>query len=198
MRNLIKTFIVMLMLSVSHAAIAGDFEDGVAAAHKGDFATALRLWTPLAEQGNASAQYNLGLMYANGDGLTQDYKTAVKWHTLAAEQGDAEAQFNLGVSYAKGQGVAQDHNIAVKWYTLAAEQGNAEAQLNLGLMYAAGQGVALDNVKAHMWSSIAAIRGFSDAIEVRELVGKKMIPAQIAQAQEAASLCIKQNFKNCD
>ena len=92
MRNLIKTFLVMLMLSFSHAAIAGDLEDGFAAVQKGDFATALRLWKPLAEQGNASAQTNLGVMYDNGQGVAQDYKTAVKWYTLAAEQGDAKAQ----------------------------------------------------------------------------------------------------------
>jgi len=65
-------------------------------------------------------------------------------------------------------------------------------------MYALGQGVALDNVKAHMWLSIAAIRGFSEAIEVRELVDKKMTPAQIDKGQEAASDCIKRNFENCD
>ena len=69
MRNLIKTFVVMLTLSFSHAAIAGDYEDGLAAGEKGDFATALRLWTPLAEQGDAKAQYNLGRMYRDGNGI---------------------------------------------------------------------------------------------------------------------------------
>jgi len=69
MRNLIKTFLVMLMLSFSHAAIADDVEDGVVAAEKGDFATALRLLTPLAEQGDAKAQFNLGLMYRDGNGI---------------------------------------------------------------------------------------------------------------------------------
>ena len=89
-------------------AWAGDFEEGFAAAQKGDFATALRLWKPLAEQGNADAQFNFGVMYANGKGVAQDYKKAVKWYTLAAEQGDASAQYHLGLMYANGKGVAQD------------------------------------------------------------------------------------------
>ena len=187
------------MLSFSHAAIAGDFEDGFAAAQKGDFATALRLWTPLAEQGDAFAQYNLGNMYDNGQGVAQDYKTAVKWYTLSAEQGIAEAQYNLGLMYENGQGVAQDYKKAVKLFTLSAEQGDAFAQSNLGWMYDQGKGVAQDYVKAHMWFNIAAIDGSSKkAAPNRDIVAKLMTPAQIEKAQKAASLCIKQNFKNCD
>ena len=97
---------------------------------RGDYATALREWKPLAKQGNASAQFNLGMTYANGRGVPQDYKTAVKWYKLAAEQGDLDAQFYLGHMYHYGHGVPQDHKTAVKWYRLAAEQGNAFAQLH--------------------------------------------------------------------
>ena len=85
-----------------------DFDKGLAAAKSGDFATALREWEPLAEQGHADAQFNLGVMYNTGDGVPQDYKTAVKWYTLAAEQGHADAQINLGVMYDEGLGVPED------------------------------------------------------------------------------------------
>ena len=78
------------------------------------------------------AQYNLGLMYDNGQGVPQDYKQAVKWYTKAAEQGDANAQYSLGYMYANGQGVPQDYKQAVMWFTKAAEQGDADAQYNLG------------------------------------------------------------------
>ena len=91
MRNLIKTFLLMLMLSFSHAAIAGDFEDGVAAAENGDFATALRLWKPLAEQGNSSAQSSLGVMYYGGQGVAQDYVKAHMWYNIAAIDGTTNA-----------------------------------------------------------------------------------------------------------
>ena len=97
MRNLIKTLLLLLMLSFSHAAIAGDVEDGLAAAKKGDFATALRLWKPLAEQGNARAQNNLGFMYANGDGVAQDYVKALTWWNIAAIDGVADAIKNRDI-----------------------------------------------------------------------------------------------------
>ena len=116
-----------LLLSLGTPILAQDFEKGLAAAHAGDFATALKEWKPLAEQRNASAQYNLGLMYRRGDGVPQDDKEAVKWYRLAAEQGDARAQYNLGLMYAQGQGVPQDDKEAVKRYRLAAEQGYVKA-----------------------------------------------------------------------
>lgn len=97
MRNLSKTLLLLLMLSFSHAAIAGDVEDGLAAAKKGDFATALRLWKPLAEQGNARAQNNLGFMYANGDGVAQDYVKALTWWNIAAIDGVADAIKNRDI-----------------------------------------------------------------------------------------------------
>ena len=88
-----------------------------------------------AEQGDASAQYNLGLSYATGEGVPQDYQEAVKWFRLAAEQGNAESQDILGFMYAEGRGMPQDYQEAVKWFRLAAEQGNAGAQDKLGFMY---------------------------------------------------------------
>lgn len=104
------------------------------ACDRGDYATAARLLRPLAAQGNANAQYNLGAMYESGHGVVQDHKEAVKWYRLAAAQGDADAQFNLGNMYKDGQGVVQDHEEAVKWFRLAADQGDADAQRNLALM----------------------------------------------------------------
>ena len=80
---------LVLSLGITGAAWSADFQKGAAAAQSGDYATALREWKPLAEQGNADAQNNLGLMYREGQGVPQDYKTAVKWYQRAAEQGDA-------------------------------------------------------------------------------------------------------------
>ena len=94
------------------------------AAQSGDFATALKEWKPLAEEGNAVAQNNLGLMYHNGWGVPQDYKEAVYWYRLAAEQGDAKAQGNLGVMYAFGNGVIKDYVYAHMWGNIASMNGN--------------------------------------------------------------------------
>ncbi len=95
-------------------------DEGVAAYKQGDYATALREWHPLAKQGNAKAQSNLGLMYYNGQGVTQDYAKAVKWYRKAAEQGNARAQNNLGLMYVGGLGVPQDYVQAHIWLDLAA------------------------------------------------------------------------------
>ena len=94
----------------------------------------------LAEQGDANAQNNLGVRYANGRGVEQDDGEAVKWYRKAAKQGDAYAQNNLGLRYANGRGVEQDDEEAVKWYRKAVQQGNAYAQNNLGWMYERRQG----------------------------------------------------------
>ncbi|HHF3528989.1 TPA: tetratricopeptide repeat protein, partial [Haemophilus influenzae] len=120
------------------------FQQGLTAYEQSNYQTAFKLWLPLAEQGNAKAQYNLGVMYGNGRGVKQDYFKAVNWYRKAAEQGHADAQLNLGYMYEKGRGVKQDDFEAVKWYRQAAEQGHADAQFNLGNMYADGRGVKQD------------------------------------------------------
>ena len=128
-----------------------------------------------AAQGDAAAQYNLGLMYDTGGGVPQDYGEAVRWYRLAADQGIAVAQYNLGGMYATGRGVPQDYGEAVRWYRLAADQGFssssvasssawrwrsiAAAQYNLGGMYYNGRGVPQDYGEAVRWYRLAADQG---------------------------------------
>src|SRR5260370_20495292 len=88
-----------------------------------------------ADQGDAQAQFYVGWMYNNGQGVQQDHTQAVLWYRKAADQGDARAQCNLGLMYNNGQGVQQDHTQAALWYRKAADQGVAQAQNNLGFMY---------------------------------------------------------------
>jgi TPR repeat protein len=92
----------------------------------------------LAEQGVATAQYNLGVMYADGDGVPENGAEAVKWFRKAADQGYVNTQFNLGIMYAAGEGVPENDAEAVKWYRKAADQGYVKAQFNLGSMYRNG------------------------------------------------------------
>ena len=107
-----------------------DFQDGWAALQRGDYQTALREWRLLAEQGNASAQSNLGFMYATGQGATHDRAESVRWYRRASEQGVAEAQLNLGLAYMRGLVVTQDYAEAARWLRGAAEQGVADAQFH--------------------------------------------------------------------
>ena len=127
MKNTLTALVLGLSLLVASIGngYAQDFQKGLEAVQKGDFKTALREWSALAEQGDADAQYNLGLMYRKGDGVTQDYKEAVKWYRKAAEQGHETAQNNLGLMYAKGQGVLQDNVYAHMWMNIAASNGNS-------------------------------------------------------------------------
>ncbi len=148
---------VVLSLMLTGGAAAGPYEDGLAAAKRGDYATALRLWRPLAEQGYANAQFNLGFMFRNGQGVPQDYAEAVKWYRLAAEQGYANAQFNLGLMYADGQGVPQDYVQAHMRLNLAASQFSAPGAGHL-----------------------------DRAVRDRDVVASRMTPAQIAEAQRLA------------
>ena len=191
-----KLLFTLLFLTLG-TAWGGAFEDGRAAFNRNDYATAVQMWRPLAEQGDAAIQTLMGAMYTEGKGVTQDHKEAVKWYRLAAEQGDVRAQHNLGVKYANGRGVLQDYKEAVKWYRLAAEQGDVRAQTNLGAMYYNGRGVPQDYALAHMWWNIASAAGDADGTENRDLVAKQMTPQQVGSAQEMAKACQARNFKGC-
>ncbi len=145
----------------SSAKIAADNYDMQAADayEKRDFAQL----SALAVKGSATAQFNLGFMYDNGQGVAEDDAAAVVWYRKAAEQGYAFAQLNLGFMYDNGQGVAEDDASAVVWYRKAAEQGDADAQFNLGVMYDNGQGVAKDDAAAVVWYRKAAEQGQASA-----------------------------------
>jgi TPR repeat protein len=184
--RLLKLLLVLLVWGAAVPAVAGPLEDGMAAYNRGDYATALRLWRPLAEQGDARAQGILGVMYREGLGVPNDYAAAVAWSRKAAEQGSAPAQFDLGHMYLEGLGVSQDYAMAMSWYRKAAEQGNGPAQYNLGLMYAHGRGVPQDFVQAHMWLNLAAAQNTGDAIKSRDTLAAMMTPAQLAEAQKLA------------
>ena len=124
MRTLIIIPVLLFSLFFGASSYSADFNKGLTAAQSGDFATALKEWKPLAEEGNAVAQNNLGVMYNNGNGVPQDYEEAVRWYQLAAEQGDAKAQGNLGVMYAFGNGVMKDYVYAHMWGNIASMNGN--------------------------------------------------------------------------
>ena len=135
----ISSLMAMLLLAALQTgalspAIAGNFDKGMTAYGAGDYATALAEWRPLAEQGDAAAQHNLGVMYDEGKGVPQDDAEAVKWYRRAAEQGLADAQYNLGQMYRKGTGVPQDHVTAHMWLNLAAALGSRDAVKNRELV----------------------------------------------------------------
>ena len=162
--KILGTLLVALMLTIGGiSAHAGPYEDGIVAFQRGDYASALRLFRPLAEQGDARAQTTIGVMYLDGRGVTKDYKEAAKWFRLAADKGNAEAQLFLGDIFdIGGNGVTQDHKEAAKWFRLAANQGKVEAQSALGSDYYQGIGVTKDYREAAKWYRLAADQGDAD------------------------------------
>ena len=101
------------------------FQQGLTAYEQSNYQTAFKLWLPLAEQGDANVQFNLGVMYAEGQGVKQDDFEAVKWYRQAAEQGYANAQAILGFSYLLGQsGVQVNKSLAKEWFGKACDNGN--------------------------------------------------------------------------
>ena len=136
MKSSLAAICLTLAISMGNisAAWSADFQKGLTAFLSGDYATALREWKPLAEQGNASAQKNMGVLYNNGKGVPQDYKTAVKWYRLAAEQGNAHAQMQLGAKYALGQGVPKNYVRADMWYIIAESKGDKDATIDRNIV----------------------------------------------------------------
>ena len=128
-----------------------------------DYKMAFEYYKLVAEQGDAFAQFKLGVCYKNGQGVGKDECEAVKWYRKSAEQCHARAQCNLGFCYERGIGIDKDEEEAVKWYRKSAEQGNAIAQFNLGNCYKKGQGVEKDEEEAVKWYRKSAEQGHVSA-----------------------------------
>ncbi len=153
---------------------ADGFEDAVAAYQKGDFETAKKLWQPLVSKGEAAAQFNLGVLYAEGQGVKRDYSKAAKLYEQAAGQGYPPAQFNLGVLYEAGRGVKKNVATASSWWLKAAEQGFAQAQYNLGTLYFYGRGVKMSLEQALHWFALAAETGDKAAAQALKSTKKRL------------------------
>ncbi len=148
---LLRVLIVLVLsLVLLRAPTWADFEDGTVAYNNGDYATAMREWRPLAEQGDASAQLRVGLLYAQGKGVPPDQKKAFTWIRLAADQGLHDAQYFLGLLYEHGKGIPQDF------------------------------------IQAHKWYNLAGVNGDEIADKDRDLLARRMTPAQIVEAQKLA------------
>ena len=114
-------FIVCTLAAIPAFA---DFAAGLKAYQDKDYATALKEWRPLAEQGDAAAQFNLGLLYYDGTGVPQDYRQAAEWFRRSADQGYTKSQLNLGAMYAVGRGVKRDYVQSYVWFALCAAAGD--------------------------------------------------------------------------
>ncbi len=155
--------LVLHLTAFSVPSYAASFEQGREAYLAKDYQAALEVLQPLAEQGDASAQIALAIMYENGHGVKLDIPTSLQWYEKAANQGLPIVQHDLGVKYFSGRGIPQDYSKAVYWWTLAAKQGVVESQYNLALMYSRGLGLSKDETEAQHWFRLAAEKGHRQA-----------------------------------
>lgn len=139
-----------------------------------------------AAQGDAEAQLQLGMRYAEGDGVIKNDKEAAKWFALAAKQGLPEAQYQYGLALLEGRGVVQDYRAAFNWIEKPARRSYAKAQYTLGELYRYGTGTTIDKARAYLWFNLAAAQGVEAAARARDSLAWQLKPEQIAAMQVEA------------
>jgi TPR repeat protein len=186
---IMKRFLVLPIIFILLPGIPAfaDFAKGRSAYESGDYATAFKEFNPLAEQGHGEAQYNLGMMYNDGQGVTQDYETAFKWFKLAAEH-------NRAVKPGASEGAVKAQEAVFKYMQ---DLYINRAMYNLGAMYNNGDGVDRDFVRAYMWMKIAASQGNENAVLGRDMIQTNMTPEEVEEAQELVRKCVAKNYKDC-
>ncbi len=156
---------------------------GIMYASRKEYQEAAYWYKQAAQAGVATAAYNLGTLYFNGQGFPQDYAKARQWFQLAANRGNKYAEFQLGMTYYTGQGVEKDPVQEMSWYQKAARQGLPAAQYNLAVIYNNGDEVKQDSVKAYAWMLLAQ-KGGLDASSALATIAQGMTPAQIQDAEK--------------
>lgn len=178
------SLLISLFFTTFAAPLRADLESALKAVDVQDYLTAYQEFKKLASEGVREAQYNLAMLYKDGNGVMQDKETAAHWFRKAADQGLAEAEFQMGRAYDKGEGVKQSDEYAALWYRKSAEHGNPWAQANLGVMYAEGQGLKQDLVLAYVWFNLSASQGVSAAFDNREIIAKQMSKEMLANVRK--------------
>nr|ADI22165.1 FOG: TPR repeat, SEL1 subfamily [uncultured gamma proteobacterium HF0200_24F15] len=175
-------FLLTIFLPLFFAGYAladfGGYNEALDAYNNKNYETALPIWRRLAAEGDANAQYALGVAYFKGEGVSRDITESMKWFEQAAESGNVQAMFNLGAAHWEGNGTRQSYAEAVEWWEKSAAAGQSAAQYNLGLAYYLGKGTEQDLNQALKWIRQAAESSHNGAQEVLVIIEKEL--AQIA------------------
>jgi len=193
MRRTSALAIAAALVLCATPAWSADARKGWAAYNSADYATAIAEWQELADSGNASAAYGMGLLYGNGFGVDMNDELALKYYGIAAQQGHGDAAFNLAVMHQNGWGVPASDAIANKWYLVAANKGNTEAQMALGRYYAMDFLDSYDPIKAYKWFYLAEKLGDYGASEKREFIESRMTPEQLSEAKRIVDAWMAEN-----
>ena len=195
-----KIKFIILVIFCANLAYAGNHEDGEAAYKAKNYALAIKKFTLGAISGNFISLQKLAAMKKRGEGNINDINKSIEQLKTSAESGNVEAQLITGIAYIFGDVVEKNCKEGVRWYRLAASNGNEVAQHNLGGLYFDGQCVPMNYVYGYMWWSLAVAQNDTE-FDRRSLNGyatNKMTKEQVSEAQRLASVCYKNNYKNCD
>lgn len=190
----LKNYQTMNLTTLTNLATNGDpvaqnelgmaYGAGRRGVRKANVEEAFKWFRLAAEQGYATAQYNLGSLYYYGTGVPKDTQEALKWYRKAADQGFIQAQYFLGWLFSRG--VEENFKESVLWFSKAAEQGDPEAQLSLGLMLLRGEDLNPDYVEAYKWINLSAAQGNTNAVKHRAKMSVSMTQEQVAEGQRRA------------
>ena len=179
--------------AASQYIIATEYQYGFGEVEEDDV-EAVKWMRKAALQGAAIAEYSLGLMLANGEGVPKNYLKAMEWLNKAARQGYVRSQFVLGQIYAAGEITPTDHEQAIYWLSKVAKQGDTYAMSELAWSFK----FVGNRVKAYSWWSIAVSEGYTFVTKWLDEMESIMTLEQIAQAQELAAKCFESDYKDCN
>ena len=185
------TVAIAFMLAGAGAALA-ELAKGIELFERAEFSAAAEVLAPLAKDGDARAQYVLGVIYLNKMVTPPSESAAVELMISSGEAGFEKAQVELARMYREGDGVGQDFAKSFHWSMKAAEGGDVGAQLQVADAFAFGYGVDLDPVEAYKWYEIAVLYWGSLAVNARDFVAESMSADQIAAAKKRAEAWIKE------
>lgn len=176
-RALCGRAVLLACLAAALPVAAQTFDDAAKAVEAGRHAEAAKMLLPLADGGDARAQFELGSLYYHGQGLPEDEKLALFWWKKAAAHGHVESMYQLANAYLFGNESAKfvpdpDREAAI-WYFQAASAGHVEAQYHLGLLFLAGKGVVDSRQEAARWFRQAAKAGHEEARKALRSIEKK-------------------------
>lgn len=202
--GLMKLIALCIPFVLSQIVVADSREDqlraGLAAMERQHYATAMRAWSDLAEAGDPEAQHNIGYMYEEGLGVTQQYDVAMEWYRRAADGGLAEAEHNLGMMYVDGRGVAKSWAQGLIYFRKAALKGLTESRYMIALSYFQGEGQILNRPLAYEGFRETAIEGYADSQYMLSfmLLDGTDVKRRSAQAYVWASLALIQGQQQAE
>ena len=165
MKQFYSLLILFIFLScVVSSASASQMDEALQFFQTGDSSKAIEIWNAEATRGDSDAQYIMGKLHLDGEGVPQSDSEAVKWFQASADQGYSLSQNALANMYYFGRGIPSDHKLAAKWWLLAAEQGMSDAQNNIAVAYKEGLGVSQDTKAAIKWFEKAAFQRHQEAM----------------------------------